>query len=129
MESVDIVTNAPNLCVGGKFVVALPGVTTANGIEVDEKAVGGVHSFGMFCGPEEMGWEADVLDSKLAVMLEDDAEIGSVPTYEQAIEAFRDREKAEAAKAEVAAKRKAKAKGKKGKAGAEDDEDLDALLE
>lgn len=129
MESVDIVTNAPNLCVGGKFVVALPGVTTANGIEVDEKDVGGVHSCGMFCGPEEMGWEADVLDSKLAVMLEDDAEIGSVPTYEQAIEAFRDREKAEAAKAEVAAKSKAKAKGKKGKAGAEDDEDLDALLE
>merc|ERR1712139_500589 len=130
LDPVSVVTNARNVCVAGKFIVALPGVKTANGIEVEERDVGGVESVGMFCGPKEMGWETDILDADEAIMLDDSAEIGSVPTYEDAIQAFRDREKAEAAKAEAAAKAdagKAK-KGKKGKGGAAEEEDLDALL-
>merc|ERR1712106_229414 len=74
----------------------------------------------------EMGWDSDILDSKLAITLDDSAEVGTVPTYEDAVQAFRDREKSEAAKAVAAAK--SDSKGKKGKAGAEEEEDLDALL-
>jgi len=129
-ENVNIVTNAPNVCVAGKFIVALSGVTTASGIQVEEKPVGGVESFGMFCGPEEMCWDTDILDSKLAIILDDSAEVGTIPTYEDAVQAFQDRKKSEAAKAAAAAA-KADAKGKKGKKGkadADEEEDLDALL-
>jgi len=50
--TVSIVTNAPNVAVGRKFIVALPGVTTASGIEVSVAKVGGVESSGMLCGPK-----------------------------------------------------------------------------
>merc|ERR1712187_527880 len=122
---VDIVTNAPNVhlsCAGKKFIVALPGVTTANGIEVKVAKVGGVESSGMFCGPNEMGWSTDILEADLAVMLDDAIESGSaVPSYEDAVAMLKEREKAAAAEA------KGK-KGKKGKAAKEDDDDFDALM-
>lgn len=128
---VTVVTNAENVCVGGKFIIALPGVTTANGIEVDVREVGGVESTGMFCGPKEMGWDTDLLAEDKAVQLDDEAEKGTVPTYEDAVKAFQERAKQEAAKAEASAKADAKnsKKGKKGKTAAGDEEDLDALLE
>merc|ERR1712187_598265 len=126
-EEVEIVTTAPNVhlsCAGKKFIVALPGVTTENGIEVKVAKVAGVESSGMFCGPKEMGWSTDVLDAELAVQLDDAAESGVVPpSYDDAVAALKEREKAAAAE---------QAKGKKGKKGGkaakEDDEDLDALL-
>merc|ERR1712187_149562 len=113
-EEVEIVTTAPNVhlsCAGKKFIVALPGVTTENGIEVKVAKVGGVESSGMFCGPKEMGWSTDVLDEELAVQLSDSAEAGTpAPAYEDAVAALKEREKAEA-------KAKEEAKGKKGKKG------------
>jgi len=52
--TVSIVTNAPNVAVGRKFIVALPGVTTASGIEVSVAKVGGVESSACFAAP--MRW-------------------------------------------------------------------------
>merc|ERR1712045_930521 len=43
-EPVVIVTNAPNIVQAKKFIVALPGVTTATNIEVKVAKVGGVES-------------------------------------------------------------------------------------
>eukprot|EP00928_Gymnodinium_smaydae_P098743 TRINITY_DN9247_c0_g1_i5.p1 TRINITY_DN9247_c0_g1~~TRINITY_DN9247_c0_g1_i5.p1 ORF type:complete len:1365 (+),score=495.31 TRINITY_DN9247_c0_g1_i5:118-4095(+) len=126
-DPVQIVTNAKNVVVGGRFIVAPPGITTPGGVEVKQATVGGVESDGMFCGPKEMGWDTDVLPLEEAVMVADDAEIGTpAPSMEAAEEAYQAREKAAAAKA--AAKADPKKKGKKGKAAAEDDEDMDALL-
>mmetsp|Transcript_68347 Transcript_68347/g.108467 ORF Transcript_68347/g.108467 Transcript_68347/m.108467 type:complete len:1189 (+) Transcript_68347:69-3635(+) len=134
IDPLDIVTNVPSICVGGKYLVALPGVTTADGIEIKETKVGGVDSTGMFCGSKQMGWDEDVLDPELPVMLDDSAEIGVAVTYEEALEAFRVREKREAAKAEAEAsaakaasesKADPKKKGKKKKGGKQDDDDDD----
>merc|ERR1712187_863845 len=95
---VDIVTNAPNVVQAKKFIVAGPGVTTANNVEVKVAKVGGVESAGMFCSPLEMGWATDILDEKLAVMVSDSLEVGApAPTYDEAIQALRDREAAAAA--------------------------------
>merc|ERR1712113_13926 len=129
-EPIDIVTNAPNVVEAKKFIVALPGVTTATNIEVKPAKIGGVESAGMFCSPLEMGWATDLLDEKLAVMLSDSAEVGApAPNYEEAVQALKDREaaiSAQKAKEEEAKTKKGKKKG--GKAKQEDDDDLDALL-
>merc|ERR1712194_334568 len=96
--------------------------------------VGGVERAGMFCGPLQMGWETDVLDETLAVILDDDSPIGKPnPTYDEALQAFNDRAKAAAAKAEAPKADAPDAKGKdkkkkKGKKAESDDEDLDAVL-
>ncbi|CAL1171935.1 unnamed protein product [Cladocopium goreaui] len=137
MDPVEIVTSAPNVTAGHKFIAAPPGYTTANGIEVKVAKVGGIESAGMFCGPKEMGWDTDILDGDLAIMLADSAEVGSpAPPYEEAVAAFQQREKEakqkqeEEAKAAAAASAKDDKKGKKkkGKAAKEADEDLDELL-
>merc|ERR1712061_743623 len=76
----------------------------------------------------EMGWATDVLDEKLAVMVSDSIEVGApAPTYEEAVQALKEREAAAAQKAkeEEAKSKKGKKKGGKSK---EDDVDLDALL-
>ena len=84
--------------------------------------VGGIESAGMFCGPKEMGWDTDILDGDLAIMLADSAEVGSpAPPYEEAVAAFQQREKEakqkqeEEAKAAAAASAKDDKKGKKKK--------------
>eukprot|EP00931_Biecheleriopsis_adriatica_P031667 TRINITY_DN1853_c0_g1_i2.p1 TRINITY_DN1853_c0_g1~~TRINITY_DN1853_c0_g1_i2.p1 ORF type:complete len:1277 (+),score=463.51 TRINITY_DN1853_c0_g1_i2:360-3833(+) len=130
IDPVDIVTSAPNVVAGKKFIAAPPKCTTANGIEVKVAMVGGVESCGMFCGPKEMGWDTDVLEEGLAVMLADSAAVGEVaPSYEEAVAAFKEREKAAAAAAAPSAsKDDKKGKKKKGKAGGKDDDDLDAVL-
>mmetsp|Transcript_62284 Transcript_62284/g.157395 ORF Transcript_62284/g.157395 Transcript_62284/m.157395 type:complete len:1365 (+) Transcript_62284:122-4216(+) len=128
-EPVDVVTNAPNIVVGKKFVIALPGVTTANGIEVKEAKVGGKDSVGMFCGPNELGWDTDVLDENLAVQLADSAEVGtSIPSYEEAVQALKDREKAVVEEKGAGDAKKGKKGKKKGGKEADDDDDLDAIL-
>jgi len=128
-DPIDIVTNAPNIAAAKKFIVALPGVTTATGIEVQPTKVGGVESAGMFCSPLEMGWSTDVLDEKSAVMLGDDAEVGApAPGYEEAVQAQKDREEAAAAAAKEEEAKSKKGKKKGGKGSKEDDEALDAIL-
>jgi len=90
----------------------------------------------MFCGPKELGWDTDELDENLAVMLADDAEVGApAPTYEEAVEALKEREKAAKAGKEAGASKEIskdegkKKKGKKGKGKVEDDDDdFDAAL-
>merc|ERR1712194_708135 len=130
---IQVVTSAPNIVTGVTTIVALAGVTTADGTEVKDGKVGGVESAGMFCGPLQTGWETDVLDEHLAVILDDESPIGKPnPSYDEALEAFKAREKkaAEAAKKEEPSEVKGK-KDKKKKAGKKaesDDEDLDAVL-
>mmetsp|Transcript_58770 Transcript_58770/g.188988 ORF Transcript_58770/g.188988 Transcript_58770/m.188988 type:complete len:255 (+) Transcript_58770:194-958(+) len=111
-DLLEIVTSAANIVAGKRFIVALPGVTTANGVEVKQAKVGGVESSGMFCGPEEMGWEADILGAKQAVMLSDTVELGAgAPTYEEAVQMHQERARIAAEKE----KEQADSKGKKGK--------------
>mmetsp|Transcript_27457 Transcript_27457/g.78888 ORF Transcript_27457/g.78888 Transcript_27457/m.78888 type:complete len:400 (-) Transcript_27457:136-1335(-) len=126
-DPVDVVTSAVNVVAGKKFVVAPPGATTANGVEVKPAPVGGVESLGMFCGPAEMGWATDELEANHAIMVADSVELGSpAPSYEEALQMHKDRVKAEKEKAEAEAK--AKKGGKKGAKPAKEEEDLDALL-
>jgi len=123
-QTVSLVTNAPNVKVGKKFVVALPGVTTADGIAVVPRKVGGVESAGMFCGPGQLGWETDELNADHAVMAADGAKPGSpAPALEEVLAV-------QAAIKEEERKAKEKdTKGKKGKKKAkEDDDGFDALI-
>merc|ERR1712203_605726 len=102
-DIIQVVTSAPNIEKGVCAIVARVGVTTADGTEVKEGKVGGVESVGMFCGPKQMGWDTDILDENLAVILAEDAPIGKPnPSYEEALEAFKARE----AKAAAAASKK-----------------------
>ena len=110
----EIVTSAPNVSAGHKFIAAPPGYTTANGVEVKAARVGGLESAGMFCGPKEMGWDTDILDGDLAIMLADSTEVGSpAPSYEEAVAAFKQREEAKQKKEEEAKAVAATAKDKK----------------
>merc|ERR1712039_225989 len=111
-----IVTNAPNVEKGVCVIVAPAGVTTADGMEIKEAKVGGVESSGMLCGPKQMGWDTDVLDEEVPVILAADAPIGKPnPSYEEALEAFKAREAKAAAAAAAAAKKEEPAGGGKGK--------------
>merc|ERR1712060_732834 len=122
--TVQIVTNATNITAGAKYIVALAGVTLANGKEVSEGKVGGVESVGTFCDSKMMGWDTDELEENMAVILDDDSPIGNPnPTYEEALQAFKDRQtKAAAAAVQKEAgetkggKKDKKKKGKKAEA-------------
>merc|ERR1712066_22201 len=67
--------NATNITAGAKCIVALAGVTLATGKEVSEGKVGGVESVGTFCDSKMMGWDTDVLEENMAVILDDDSPI------------------------------------------------------
>merc|ERR1712087_809763 len=90
-------------------------------------------SVGTFCDSKMMGWDTDELEENMAVILDDDSPIGKPnPTYEEALQAFKDRQaKAAAAAAQKEAgeskggKKDKKKKGKKAEAD-EDDEDFKA---
>ena len=113
-DPVEIVTSAPNVSAGHKFIAAPPGYTTANGVEVKAAGVGGLESAGVFCGPKEMGWDTDILDGDLAIMLADSSEVGSpAPSYEEAVAAFQQREEAKQKKEEEAKTAAATAKDEK----------------
>merc|ERR1712066_1215088 len=128
-DIIQVVTSAPNIEKGVCAIVARAGVTTADGTEVKEGKVGGVESAGMFCGPKQMGWDTDILDENLAVILAEDAPIGKPnPSYEEALEAFKARE----AKAATAASKKEESSGagkgkkdKKKKGGKKEESDDD----
>ncbi|KAI8905453.1 hypothetical protein EDD86DRAFT_220049 [Gorgonomyces haynaldii] len=77
-ETVDIVTNAPNIKQGFKTVVALVGTELEiNGetVVVEKRKVGGKESNGMVCDSKMCGWSSGGVG--LAVNLPN-AEIGSV---------------------------------------------------
>merc|ERR1712039_1034530 len=115
-KTLQVVTNAPNIEKGVCVIVAVEGVTTADGMEIKEAKVGGVESSGMLCGPKQMGWDTDVLDEEVPVILAADAPIGKPnPSYEEALEAFKAREAKAAAAAAAAAKKEEPAGGGKGK--------------
>ncbi|MCS6917325.1 MAG: phenylalanine--tRNA ligase subunit beta [Chitinophagales bacterium] len=58
-DPVQIVCGAPNVAVGQKVVVALPGTTlhTASGklLSIEQASIRGVESFGMICAEDEIG--------------------------------------------------------------------------
>ncbi len=56
---VTIVSSAPNIRVGLKAPLALPGVRLPGGIEVGTRAFGGIESAGVLLAEDEMGLTAD----------------------------------------------------------------------
>lgn len=92
-EEVQIITSASNVKEGYKFIVALPGHKTAIGV-VEIEQVGEFKSFGRFCGPAEMGWRCNILNSQNAIMLPDSAKVGDpAPSYDEALLAFHHNQK------------------------------------
>lgn len=51
----EIVCGAPNVVVGAKVPVALPGVTLPSGLEISRRTIRGVTSTGMLCSARELG--------------------------------------------------------------------------
>lgn len=78
-EIIPIVTNDHRVQVGNKVPVALHNATTANGLNIKKGKMRGEESFGMFCGPEELGITADYYpnaDIDGVLILQDDAVVG-----------------------------------------------------
>lgn len=127
VTSVEIVTNAPNITKGKKYVCALPGVKVMIGGEltkVEARKVGGFESCGMLCGPQELDWATDILPGPHAVLLPDDAEPGqSIPSYDECVKAYKvaNPPKEEKPAGGVAKKDDKKKKKKAAKAADEDD--------
>merc|ERR1712113_1067058 len=83
---------------------------------------------GMFCGPKQIGWECDIFREDLPVILDESCEVGAAaPSYDEAVNMLKIREKAAPPKAEHKACSSKKQKGLK--TDMESDEDLDALLD
>lgn len=78
---VAVVTNAPNVAVGARVVVALPGavVRGEGGEDVAVKAatVGGVKSGGMLCDGPMLGWVGG--GAGLAALVPASCDVGSAP--------------------------------------------------
>lgn len=78
-QIIPIVTNDHNVKVGKKVPVALHNANTANGLHITKGKMRGEESFGMFCGPEELGITADYYpnaDVDGVLILQDDAVVG-----------------------------------------------------
>jgi phenylalanyl-tRNA synthetase beta chain len=56
-EELDVVTAAPEIRLGGRYALALPGARLAGGREIREAEIHGVRSSGMFCSALELGLE------------------------------------------------------------------------
>ncbi len=78
-EIIPIVTNDHNVKVGDKVPVALHNATLATGITIKKGKMRGEDSFGMFCGPEELGITKDYYpgaDIDGVLVLNDNAVVG-----------------------------------------------------
>lgn len=78
-QIIPIVTNDHNVKVGNKVPVALHNANTANGLHITKGKMRGEESFGMFCGPEELGITADYYPNANVdgvLILQDDAVVG-----------------------------------------------------
>ncbi len=79
-ENIDIVTNSKTVKIGDLVPVALDGAVLANGINIKKGELRGVMSYGMFCGPEELGLEKDEYpgaDKDEVLVLKNTAVIGT----------------------------------------------------
>lgn len=78
-ELSQIVCGAPNVEVGKKVIVALPGSRIGDNVKIKRSKMRGVLSNGMICALDEIGFPKDVVPKEWAdgiYFLEDDAEIG-----------------------------------------------------
>ncbi len=79
-EIIPIVTNDHRVKVGDKVPVALHGASLANGMRISKGKMRGEESWGMFCGAEELGINADWYpnaDVDGVLVLQDGAHVGS----------------------------------------------------
>lgn len=78
-EIIPIVTNDHHVKVGDKVPVALHGADLHNGLHITKGKMRGEDSFGMFCGADELGINADMYpnaDADGVLVLQDSALIG-----------------------------------------------------
>lgn len=78
-KEIQIVTNSKTVKVGDKVPVALDGANLATGQHIVAGQLRGVHSDGMFCGPEELGITKDYYpngDVDGVLVLKDTAVVG-----------------------------------------------------
>ncbi|MGN1066818.1 MAG: phenylalanine--tRNA ligase subunit beta, partial [Candidatus Fimimonas sp.] len=79
-EIIPIVTNDHHVKVGDKVPVALHNATLANGLVIKKGKMRGEESWGMFCGPEELGITKDYYenaDVDGVLVLNESAQIGA----------------------------------------------------
>ena len=80
-EPIPVVTNAPNVRLQSRVVVALAGsfVVTQEGgeLELKKTTVGGKQSHGMLCDSKMLGWQGGA--AGVAVNLPEEYEIGTAP--------------------------------------------------
>lgn len=79
-EIIPIVTNDRRVKVGDKVPVALHNANLANGLHITKGKMRGEESWGMFCGPEELGVNADMYsnaDVDGVLILNKSAKVGS----------------------------------------------------
>ncbi len=83
-ELSQIVCGAPNVAVGQKVIVSLPGARIADNVKIKRSKMRGIVSNGMICSLEEIGFAKDVIPKEWAdgiYVLPENAEIGA-PVYD-----------------------------------------------
>lgn len=76
---VQVVTGAPNVKEGARVLLALPGARLFGGVDIQATELRGVHSEGMLCSFEELGYSKSVIAKEYSdgiVILPEDAPLG-----------------------------------------------------
>ncbi len=76
---VPVVTGAPNVKEGTRVLLALPGARLHGGVDIQATELRGVHSEGMLCSFEELGYSKSVIAKEYSdgiVILPEDAPLG-----------------------------------------------------